>query len=428
MVVAFSELNSEALKANAALHRGLGTGIRFEDLAAPEGACTIIDPVVLGVEPEWRNRVIVDSRLTLEECFQGVSPLCSDEILGAQQMLNVHYWGSDALLHRGQLVIHRELANEIEDLFRFLLQEKIQINSVIPMSAEQFRGTQGEWSDDKSMTQNNSSAFNYRPIASPSGTPQRLSLHALGLAIDFNPVNNPCLKDPIYHKTNDGTECAAGYRTKEPANGNYDITSPEAFHNRHPLVNYLATRGYLWGGTWGDPKDLHHFQKVIERFGERIGELRSAGFPAANLIKSIFAQDPIAAEFACEILEKRENKCKGFQFKSAIDPQLLKEFKIDKAQTKDEVQMNLFSLHIDENGSFIFSLQKEASPLRIEARVSFDSSGEFVKGTVSQFSPHDTTSDWKPDSCEVIESPTLALSIVREFFYAQAFASRSKPE
>jgi hypothetical protein len=46
--------------------------------------------------------------------------------------------------------------------------------------------------------------------------------------------------------------------------------------SRHPIVQFLADRGWTWGGTWGDPLDYQHFQKVPEHFEDEVANLRRA--------------------------------------------------------------------------------------------------------------------------------------------------------
>ena len=48
----------------------------------------------------------------------------------------------------------------------------------------------GKWCDLRSMQANNCSAFNYRSMIHKT----KLSYHALGLAVDINPMLNPFIK------------------------------------------------------------------------------------------------------------------------------------------------------------------------------------------------------------------------------------------
>ena len=145
-------------------------------------------------EGVYFDDVVVDSDMTLQEAFRGLDPSCPDKILAAQELIGVFYWGEDKRLHRGQLVLHRTLIKDIVDAFTLLLHLKVPLHSVIPVSDERF-----SWSDYASMEANNSSAFNFRPIinneVAKSENP-KLSLHALGMAVDLNPAWNPSYDAP----------------------------------------------------------------------------------------------------------------------------------------------------------------------------------------------------------------------------------------
>src|ERR1044071_831061 len=81
---------------------------------------------------------------------------------------------------RGELVVAAALATRAVALFRRLWQLGFPIRQL--RLVDDYGA-----SDDASMAADNSSAFNFRVVA---GT-QILSQHALGRAIDINPVENP---------------------------------------------------------------------------------------------------------------------------------------------------------------------------------------------------------------------------------------------
>lgn len=227
--------------------------------------------------------VVVDSDMSLAQAFRNLSPECPDSILGKQQLLRVFYFGADQKLHQGQVVIHEALVNDVSALFEMITAARLPIGSVIPMSASQFgvrdytglRQFTTTWDDYLSMEANNSSSFNYRRIITPSGEKKPLSLHGLGMALDINPAHNPCYGEPLFHdKATFSKEAAAGYRGKLPSNGVYDPEHPETMTSRHPIVQFLTERGWTWGGTWGDPLDYHHFQRVPDQLKDEVAALR----------------------------------------------------------------------------------------------------------------------------------------------------------
>ena len=218
--------------------------------------------------------VVIDSDMPLHQAFRGLAPECPPEILVQQQLLRLFYFGTDGKLHHGQAVIHQKLASDLHDAFGVLLAERIPVGSVIPVAHPDFQRN-GRWDDTASMERNNSSGFNYRAIITADGVQQRLSLHALGMAFDINPVQNPCYGAPEVHRIEGyGKEAASGYRSMVPKNASYDFSHPATLHERHPLVLALESKGWTWGGRWANPKDLHHFQKIPAELATRVAELR----------------------------------------------------------------------------------------------------------------------------------------------------------
>jgi peptidoglycan L-alanyl-D-glutamate endopeptidase CwlK len=176
---------------------------------------------------------IVDSAMDFDESVLGTP--APREIMDALCLIDVRYWGFDGRLHAGQLVIHRELAAEIQELFSLLRSGNVPVGGAVPI-------VRYDWSDEASMAADNTSAFNYRFIA---GT-RTLSRHAAGRAIDINPLRNPV----IYP---DGRI--------SPAGAIYRPDDPGTFTGGHPVVLAFRERGWRWGGDFDHMRDYHHFEK-----------------------------------------------------------------------------------------------------------------------------------------------------------------------
>jgi hypothetical protein len=97
-------------------------------------------------------------------------------------------------------------------------------------------------SDEASMAADNSSAFNFRVVA---GT-DILSQHALGRAIDINPVENPWRKP-------DRIAPEAGAAFVDRAN-----VRPGMIVRPGPVVAAFDELGWEWGGDWMHAFDDHH--------------------------------------------------------------------------------------------------------------------------------------------------------------------------
>lgn len=160
--------------------------------------------------------------------------------------LQVAYYGFDQKAHQGELIVHRQIAEEIEAIFRALFLQQYPIEKIRLM--DEYDGD-----DNAAMEDNNSSAFNYRLIA---GT-NRLSKHSLGLAVDVNPRYNPYIRP-------DGR---GGWLT-EPKSGapyaNRTRPFPHKIAEGDLCLRLFTERGYTWGGDWTTVKDYQHFQKNLQ--------------------------------------------------------------------------------------------------------------------------------------------------------------------
>lgn len=182
---------------------------------------------------------IIDSKLGKEEALRSNPDFeLPQEIFEKQILLPVIYLSFDGKYHQGQIVIDKDLKEDVINFFDFLLKQNFPLNKIVPIADKKY-----DFNDALSMADNNSSAFNPRNIA---GT-DRPSNHALGRAIDLNPVQNPFIKNNI----------------TEPRDAVYDINAAGTFTNDCPAVKFLKDRGWIWGGDYKDLKDYHHFEKNL---------------------------------------------------------------------------------------------------------------------------------------------------------------------
>lgn len=140
----------------------------------------------------------------------------------------------------GELVVNKAIADEICEIFRELYDARYPIERM--RLADDYNAE-----DEASMEDNNSSAFNYRPI---EGT-NRPSKHALGMAIDINTLYNP------YYRYSDGEVL--------PVTGAPYLDRSQAFPYKIEVgdlcYRLFTERGYTWGGHWNSVKDYQHFEK-----------------------------------------------------------------------------------------------------------------------------------------------------------------------
>lgn len=180
-----------------------------------------------------RSFFIYNIFMDLNEAMRGTG--APAEIAEKIVMLDIPYLDFAGSEQIGQLLVHQELAGEVQEIFAEIMLAKFPIAKMVPIAIY-------NWDDHDSIRDNNSSAFNYRVIA---GT-DRLSNHATGRAIDINPIQNP------YFDVH-GVSQPPGYQYDPQAFG--AITAEDA------VVNSFKKRGWEWGGDWHDTKDYQHFQK-----------------------------------------------------------------------------------------------------------------------------------------------------------------------
>ena len=153
------------------------------------------------------------------------------------RLVRVAHWRFDGRRHVGALVVNRHVTDDVVRVFRRLYAARFPIRRMVPISA--YRG-----SDDASMAADNTSAFNCRLTV---GGGRAWSMHAYGLAVDVNPVENPYL---------------LGGRVLPPAGRRYlDRTRARAGMALagRVLVRAFEAEGWGWGGRWARSPDYQHF-------------------------------------------------------------------------------------------------------------------------------------------------------------------------
>ncbi len=181
------------------------------------------------LSPEVQQRIVGTS-------YQENDNISLEEL----RYLRILHVGFDGQTHIGELLVNQSIAADVLEIMAELYENGYAIEK---MALVDNYGAD----DEQSMEDNNTSAFNYREIAGSS----KLSRHSLGLAIDINPLYNPCVK-------NGGTSIS-------PVNaGDYADRSQLFAHkiDEKDLCYQLFTEhGFTWGGHWNSLKDYQHFEK-----------------------------------------------------------------------------------------------------------------------------------------------------------------------
>jgi hypothetical protein len=146
----------------------------------------------------------------------------------------------------GEVMVLDAVAPEVGQLFHALYRRRFPLARA--RLIEHYGGD-----DEASMRDNNTSAFNQRAVTG-GGPP---SLHAYGLAIDINPVQNPFLQPGDAGAVRVSPPAGATYlnrRAKRPG-------KPPRTGMAEDVIGLFAAAGFnVWGGDWDTPIDYQHFQ------------------------------------------------------------------------------------------------------------------------------------------------------------------------
>ena len=156
--------------------------------------------------------------------------------------VHVRHMGFDGEAKDGELVVNKAIADDVLAIFEELYKADYPIEKVRLVD-------EYDADDEASMSDNNSSAFNFRFISHT----MRISRHGLGMAVDINTRYNP------YVKTVDGK------LSIEPANGADYVDRSKDFPHKidHEDLCYklFKEHGFTWGGDWTHSKDYQHFER-----------------------------------------------------------------------------------------------------------------------------------------------------------------------
>ena len=150
----------------------------------------------------------------------------------------------------GSMIVLDVCAEAVLNIFKELYRKKFPIHQIKPMHYYQGK-------DHAALADNNTSCYIDRNVIGSTDAPKK-SIHAYGLAIDINPVQNPF----VVMDTDKG-------------NATYDPVAGIQYANRmqkrlgketrkgmaEEVIEVFARNGfYWWGGYWDTPIDYQHFQ------------------------------------------------------------------------------------------------------------------------------------------------------------------------
>jgi hypothetical protein len=178
------------------------------------------------VEPIADDVIARMGRTWTDDC-----PVALDDL----RHVTLTFWGFDGDHHTGELVVHRDVADDVAWAFGQLHAARFpfeQVTLVTPADLDAPPTGDG----------NTTAAFVCRSVRSGSS----FSAHASGLAIDVNPFTNPYVRGDVVIP-----ELASAYLDRT-----WD--RPGMVQPGDVVTESFAAIGWTWGGTWSEP-DLMHF-------------------------------------------------------------------------------------------------------------------------------------------------------------------------
>jgi len=173
-----------------------------------------------------------------------------DIALSELRYLKVLHYNYDGEIQVGEIIVNARIEKDCLEIFQALFEAEYQICQMVLI--DNFWTGDGVETDAVSIKKNNTSSFNYRYV--PGST--KRSKHALGLAIDINPYENP------YIPTSGGVPDYSALDEQEYYYAtNRKETDLHVITHEDLAYKLFKAHGFTWGGDWNSLKDYQHFQK-----------------------------------------------------------------------------------------------------------------------------------------------------------------------
>ncbi len=182
----------------------------------------------------------VKSRMLRGNSWHHGCPIGLDDL----RYLHIPYVGFDHEPHVGEMVVHKDVADEVVHIFDALYTIGYPIHKMKLVSYYKAN----DW---QSIEADNTSAFNCRHATGS----KKWSKHSYGKAIDLNSIENPYVSRSghIAHKA-----------SLKYAKRKHKLNTPadKAVLLKHDKATQIFKKyGWKWGGDWHGVKDYQHFYK-----------------------------------------------------------------------------------------------------------------------------------------------------------------------
>jgi poly-gamma-glutamate synthesis protein (capsule biosynthesis protein) len=202
-------------------------------------SCVCVDAEFNQCYPQFVSEVKQLPHL-MQEAMTGVTweegcPIPLEDL----RLVRVLHWTESDQVQWGEIVVTERVANDVQQLFKGLYQQRFPVHSLKP--AHQYNG-----SDEDSMADNNTSAFNCRKVRGTSNW----SEHSYGESIDINPLWNPWVKGAKVLPRN-----AERFVNRE-------MVIPGMINEGDASIDVFTQNGWMWGSQKKGIKDYQHFSRL----------------------------------------------------------------------------------------------------------------------------------------------------------------------
>lgn len=182
--------------------------------------------------PEFHSSSHLVTADSLGASYRPGCPVGPDQL----RRLDVSYVDFTGGRRTGSIVVNVHQTANVTSVFKSLYDNRFPIQKLVPV--DQYEG-----SDERSMADGNTSAFNCRKATGGAGW----SEHSFGTAIDLNPVQNPYVSESEVLP-----EAGQDFVDRS-------VQRPGMVIAGGIVVRAFADAGWRWGGDWTSPTDYQHF-------------------------------------------------------------------------------------------------------------------------------------------------------------------------
>ena len=174
-----------------------------------------------------------------------------DITLSDLRYIKVLHYNYEHQIQVGELIMNATVAEDVIKIMNELFRAEYEINSMYLVDT--FWMGSADASISASIEANNSFGFCYHKAENSDS----VSNHALGLAFDLNPQQNPYV-----YSDKKGNATCDHENAKEYINR--DEARDHMIYDTDPAVKFFGIYGFTWGGDYSKNKDYQHFEKTLD--------------------------------------------------------------------------------------------------------------------------------------------------------------------